>query len=73
MLTVSESALIRRVNRRLAHDEEQLHKARGQREAFDLGEFWVRDWRTNGVVMTNVDLEGLAREMGALAPGERLL
>ena len=73
MPTVSESALIRRVNRRLAHDEEQLHKSRSEREAFDLGEFYVRDCRINGIIMTNVDLEGLAREMGALAPDERLL
>ena len=72
---VTEQALIRRINRKLAREGQfgaQLHKYRGGRWLVDLGNFYVIDRDTGGLVQAHVDLEELAREVGALAKSEKL-
>jgi hypothetical protein len=66
METVSLNALVKRINRCLAGDDEQLHKARGQRTRLELGEYYVVNFKRNFVVAQNVDPETLARELGVL-------
>ena len=70
---VSESVLIKRVNRRLAHEGQVLRKSRGFYDQgrgpyFDpnTGEFFILDIFQNLIVNTHVDLEGVARDLGAL-------
>jgi hypothetical protein len=71
-IPVSETALIKRLNRKLHAYDEMLHKTRGGRARQDLGEFYIVNYRTNGAVATHVDIEELAREHGALQPWEAL-
>ena len=68
---INTSNLIRRVNRKLRANGEQVHKAHSLRTNFDLGEFYVRDFERGTIVATNVDLEDLARELGVLNSSER--
>ena len=69
---VSKAALFRRINRRLAQDDEVLKTTRGARAIMDLGEYYVLDWRRNWATHKDVDPEGLGRELGVLKEWERV-
>ena len=60
----NERNLIRRVNRKLRAEGQQVHKAHSGRAEIELGEFYIRDFERNTIVATNIDLEDLAREVG---------
>lgn len=66
MKTISEQALIKRVNRRLAKNAEQLHKYSGSRWQSDLGTFYVSDER-NHIVGSHIDLNDFAADLGIRA------
>jgi hypothetical protein len=82
---VSLRALLQRVNRKLANEEELIRRTRpiydvmgGDTEHLrpiydhNLGQFYRIDTRRNFVVETHVDLEAIARKLGAIAPWEQL-
>ncbi len=69
---ITARALQQRVNRRLLTGGEKLVKARSQREASELGEYYTIDTAHNVIGRKNIDLEGLGRELGALAEYEAL-
>lgn len=73
LFSVTTRALISRINRRLKRDDQMLCTSRGARNRFQLGEFFVMDWRHNFIVETHVELEALGRELGALAPHEQVV
>ena len=66
---ITERALVQRLNRKLAKENELLRAGRGER---DLGRYFVVDTRRNLIVRKDVDLESLARDIGAIAPWEEL-
>lgn len=70
---VSERAVIARINRKLAQNDEVLHKSRSERARFDLGEFYTVNTRHNVMGETHVDLAALARELGALRGWEEIV
>ena len=71
---VSERALVQRINRKLTKDDEQLHATRpGTRAEFDLGRYYVRDFRCPNIVRMHVDIEDLARELEVLQPWEEMV
>jgi hypothetical protein len=67
---VSEQALVKRINRVLAEQDQRVRRTRGERPLRDLGRYWVQDFRRNFAVATNIDLEALGRELGCLSTGE---
>jgi hypothetical protein len=73
---VSKSALIRRVNRKLAKDCESLHiwRTSGYQhgQSWQPGDIYRVDDRGNSMLNYNVDLEQYARECGALQTNEVL-
>lgn len=69
---VTTRALVQRINRALAKDEEQLRKARTAQTAAAVGDFYVVDLRRNVVAYQHVDLEALGRKLGVLQPYETL-
>jgi hypothetical protein len=71
-VTISERALLARINRKLKPDMEQLRKAHGVRARLDVGDFYVVNHRINGVTMKDVDVEKLARELGVLKEWEKV-
>jgi hypothetical protein len=68
--TVTESALIKRINRRLATDYKKLRKARGA--MMQYGPHYVEDTYRNTVLMGNVNVETLARELSVLHAAEKV-
>lgn len=64
------SSLCKRINFQLAKEGRTLRITKGQARA-KLGQFFVTD--ASGVVMTNVDLEAFARQIGVLAGWEALV
>ncbi len=70
---VSRRALVQRINRALAGEEECLRTARGGRARQDLGDFYVVNYNRNFVVRKDVDPEDLARELKVLADHEALI
>jgi hypothetical protein len=48
-----------------------VKKTRGGRARQELGEFYLLNWRINGVTESFVDLEKLGREVRVLADWER--
>lgn len=71
MNTITEAALIARINRRLAHDGERLCRTRqGTRDEFALGQFYIVANATNGIVASHCDLDALGREIGVLREQE---
>lgn len=71
-ISVTERALVQRINRRLAESGEQLKAYRGIRRQSD-GPYFVVDVQRNRITREHVrDLEALGRELGALEGWERL-
>lgn len=72
---VTQSALIKRINRKLAKKwrfGEVLRKSRGARANFELGDYYVVDIETDGLVARDVDLDELGRNLKVLRDGELL-
>ena len=70
---VSRNAVIKRINRKLAHDQERLQVARlfgDGHENTNLGRYYIVDVFRNAVVDHHVDLATKAREIGVLAASE---
>ena len=70
---VSERALIQRINRKLAAQDEIVRTARGGRAEQDLGRYFIVDVRIGGVVHSDIDLEEWGRELAVLRSYERLV
>jgi hypothetical protein len=67
---VSLRALIQRINRQLAKEDEKLCKARVWNT--DTGDYYVVDLNRNVIVGQHVDPEVWGRELGVLHPWEVL-
>jgi hypothetical protein len=68
---VSERALFARVDRELNKKEERLRRCRpSSRDYHELGNYYVINWRFNGITAKDIDLEGLARKLGVLKEWE---
>jgi hypothetical protein len=73
MSTVTESALIRRINRVLAKKYQAVRRFRVNAQGFDYhGRFYVLDTWRNSPIDTHVDLTVLARMLGVLGFSEVL-
>ncbi len=72
MTGVSEGALIKRINRRLAPECQRLHKLRGDRWESTLGRYYIIDGIRNQAIASHCDLEEVARDLNVLRPGETL-
>ncbi|MFV0284458.1 MAG: hypothetical protein ACK5JE_11800 [Castellaniella sp.] len=74
-MSITENALLKRINRKLSHDLQQLHRSRILASGWpshELGGFYLRDANLNTIIATHVDIEDLANELGVLRSGERL-
>ena len=69
---VSERALIARINRKLP-EHEKLKKLRGSRWENDLGQYYIIDQNMNAILHKHINVEELARELGAIKPWESLV
>ena len=69
---VTARALVQRINRKLAADDERLCATRGERARLIIGDYHVLNVRRNVVVNTHVDIKELGRELGALRLWERM-
>jgi hypothetical protein len=70
---VSQRALIQRINRVLAKDNQHLKAARGRYWRSSLGDYYIVDPTKNFMVETKVSLEALGRKLDCLQPWERLV
>ncbi len=59
----STSALIARINRKLAHQDQKLHKTRPCIGYNQLGDYYILDYNRNFIVASNVDVVKLAHEL----------
>lgn len=73
MKEITETALVKRINRKLAPDFEKLRKSRGAREQMGMGEYYVHDCKRNSVMATYVDPVRLGRELGVLQNRETVV
>lgn len=72
-LKVSERALFARINRRIYDDDLVLRRCPATRRGYhNLGDFYLVNWRINGIAGKNIDLEDYGREVGALKDYEEL-
>jgi hypothetical protein len=70
---VSKRALIARLNRKLASDEEVVKITReNTRARQDLGEFYVVNFNRNHIVGSDIDLAEFGRKHDVLAEHEHL-
>ena len=71
---VTESALIKRLNRHLPREGLKLFQCKlNSRGYHQLGDFYVVDTRINTVNATYVDIESLARKQGILKDYEEIV
>jgi hypothetical protein len=73
MTQVTERALVARINRKLAHDREQMHRTRGERWRGDLGDYYITETRTRALIAARCTPEGVGREIGVLRHGETVI
>lgn len=71
MRSKENSAVVERINRRYDRDKVpdrwlKVHKARGEKSAQDLGEYYTREEYHNVVHAHNVDIHALAKQLGVL-------
>ena len=69
---ITMRALLQRINRKLAKEEQVLKTLRGHRYEHDLGRYYAVNWRTNLVTAPHVDPEQWGRELGVLRRWEVL-
>ena len=70
---VTERALIARINRKLAKQDEKLLTCRESSPSFyTLGRYYVVNIYGNYVINQDVGLDELGREMGVLKPFEEM-
>lgn len=67
---VTKRAIVQRIRRSLAKEGNMLRTSRSEGVRQDLGEYYVVDTFRNRVIERDVDLERLARDIGALEPYE---
>jgi hypothetical protein len=71
---VPELSVLYRVRRRLKAEGKNLRRsAEGSSGIAELGRYYVIDAATNSVLERNIDLEALARKVGALRPSETVI
>jgi hypothetical protein len=68
-VTVTLNAVIKRVTRRLAHEQERLHVLRGGHWRWNFGRYFVVN-ENHHLIAAHVDPEALARELGVLRSWE---
>ena len=70
---VTELAVKRRINRRLAEKGECLRKCSSRSPWWhELGNYYIAEMNTTRVIQTDIDLELLARTEGAMQSGEAI-
>jgi DNA-binding Lrp family transcriptional regulator len=69
---VTVKALLQRVNRRLRENDQKVCRARSERVRLGLGAFYAIDEKRRLILGKDVNLEQVARELGALKPHEEL-
>lgn len=72
VLTVTERALVQRINRKLKAKGEILKRTRGERAVLEVGDYWVLDMYRNTVVLKQVNIEALGRKLEVIQPWEKL-
>jgi hypothetical protein len=70
---VSLRALMQRVNRALANQDETLKTSRGERCRQQMGDYYIVNTSRNFIVDKNVDPEELGRELGVLKAWESVI
>lgn len=73
MDTITEAALIARIQRKLAHEDQRLRKSRGGYNKCYFGDYYVHDWRRNLIMQKYVDLEALGRQLGVIGESQTVL
>lgn len=66
MKSMTEAAIVRRVNRVLRADGEMLRRTREGPARHDLGEWWIHNFERNYPAATDVDPAEVAKELGVL-------
>ena len=69
-MTITESALIQRIRRKLRNTDYMLRKARFERQQVDCGRYYVSDVYLNAHIWDHLNLEAYARELGVLRVDE---
>jgi hypothetical protein len=69
---VTLRAVIQRINRKLAADDEVLKTLRGDRWRGDLGDYYIVNINRNSVTAQHVDPEELGRELGVVRGFEQV-
>jgi len=69
---VTPTALLARVNRRLAAEGQVMRKTRPGRSINDLGSYYIIDTSHNVILFKDIDLEAVAQELGAIKGWERV-
>ncbi len=72
MKTVSTEAVVKRINRKLAHEGQQLRKTRPGNDRIALGEYYIVDLHTNRLECDDVSLGDLGYSLRVLKPNERV-
>ena len=71
-ISLTRSAVIQRINRKLSANNERLRVTRNdERLLREVGQFYITG--SEGVNRRNVDLEALARKLDVLRPWETIL
>lgn len=70
---VTMKALIARLNRKLAQEDEKLVASRGERARNELGNYYVINVSRNVILFKDVSPETLATQYGVLKPYERIV
>jgi hypothetical protein len=70
--TITENALIKRINRKLAPDGKKLRTARSMSVELAVGRYFIFDIYRNFIEVPNIDIEAEGRKLGVLQTREEL-
>ena len=68
--TITTEAAVKRINRALLPDHQQLHKTRGMRMISCAGLYHIMDHSRNFLMYDHVNVEKFGRKLGVIATWE---
>jgi hypothetical protein len=72
-MKVTTRALVQRINRKLANENQKLCATRGERSRAEFGDYYIVNLHSGNVTSWRINPDEMARQLGVLRPYEEAI